>query len=208
MQIVTKSYFSKENQLTIPLATTIPTAKGTAPSNQNYIDLLCVRLEKDLLLNALGVSSYLQFQLALNGDINTVINAKWKSLLEGEDYDGKSWIGLKHEMSLIAQKVYETYLRESNTFLTQSGTVQTNSENATLVSPTYKIVNANESFIKQYQGSFSNYPDIYSNFIDWYGNQEGVEVCLYQYLVDKKDIFTDWKSSSFKFYETVNSFGL
>lgn len=207
MQIITKSYFSKENQLNIPLSTTIPTAGVSAPSNQNYIDSLCEKIERELLLNALGLTLYREFQIAL-GDIDIVANAKWKKLLNGTDYNVKNWIGLNHDFSLIAQKVFEIYLTETNSFLTQSGTVQTNSENAKLVTPAYKIANSSQSFIKQYQGVNSNEPIVYDNFTDWSGDFEDVEVSLYRYLMDNKEDFPTWNESNFRFYETKNSFGI
>ena len=52
-QIVTKSYFTKANGLNIPLAIEIPTAVPTStPSNSNYLDNLCIEVEKSLLLNS------------------------------------------------------------------------------------------------------------------------------------------------------------
>jgi len=45
-------------------------------------------------------------------------------------------------------------------------------------------------------------------FIDWFGCQDGVEVSLYQYLMDKKADFEDFDLSNFKVYETINSFGI
>jgi len=202
MQIVTSLYFKKQNQINIPLAANIPTANVIIPSNQSYIDALCVSVEKSILLNALGVTLYNQFQIALN-DIDNVVNDRWKLLLNGENYGNKSWIGLNHDLNLIAQRVYETYVTETNSQLTQSGNVQANSENAILVSPSFKIANANQSFIKQYQGINSIYPEYHRHGIDWGGDCDETEVSMYRYLVDKAFEF-----ENFKFYDTKNTFGI
>ena len=209
MQIVTKAFFSKENNLNLPLALDVPTAGTPAPSNASYIDNLCIEIEKRLLLNALGLTLYSEFQMALT-DIDNVINAKWKRLLNGEEYDGKVWIGLSYDLNFIAQKVYETYVTEENSKLTQSGNVQINSENASLFTPVYKIANASQKFKQMYQGQIPEYPNVYPNFVDYFGsNGNEIEVSFYQYLLDKKTDFPTWEASKFKFYyDEKNSFGL
>lgn len=201
MQIVNSSFFTRQNSLNVPLAMQTPTAGISLPSNQNYIDSICIKVERELLLNALGLLLYKDLQ-------TNPTHARWDKLIKGEDYGDKVWIGLEHEFSLIAQKVYENYLTETNAFLTQSGVVQTNSENANLVTPSYKIVNANQSFIKQYQGINGSVPIFYNNFTDWSGDCDDLEVSLYRYLVDKKADFPTWDASRFRFYETKNSFGI
>lgn len=208
MQIVTRAFFNKENNIQLPLAMDVPTAGTPSPSNGSYIDNLCISIEKSLLLNALGLALYNEFQLALS-DIDNVANAKWKLLLNGEDYDGKVWNGLNKDLSFIAQKVYETYVTDENSKLTQSGNVQINSENASLFTPVYKIANANQLFTKMYQGSITENPIVYRDFIDYFGDSEDVEISLYQYLIDRKTSFPTWEASKFKFYyEEKNSFGL
>ena len=214
-QIVTKSYFTKANGLNIPLAIEIPTAVPTStPSNSNYLDNLCIEVEKNLLLNSLGLTLYNQFQTALL-NINNAINEKWKFLLKGQEYDGKKWIGLEYDLGFIAQKIYETYLTRTDEHLTMAGNVKANAENATVVTPVYKIASANQSFIKQYQKGYLDFPDIYFRngfeFVDYYGNHSDIEVSFYQYLLDKKADFVDFDLSKFKTYsvlETKNSFGI
>lgn len=209
MQITTKTSFSKENYLNIPLAIQIPTAGSVSQNNGTYIDLLCARIERELLLNALGLDLYNEFQIALS-DINNIANAKWKLILNGEEYSSKLWRGLKHEMNFIEQRIYEVYVTETNSFLTQAGNVQVNSENANLFTPVYKIANSNQEFIKGYQGQRYNEPMVSGIFVDYFGSDNnGIDVSFYQYLLDKKILFPTWISDSFKFYyEEKNSFGI
>jgi hypothetical protein len=211
-QIVIKSYFNKANGLNIPLAIenpNVPSAIGS-PTNATLLDNLCVEIEKKLLLNALGLNLYNQFQLALE-DIDNVTNANWKRLLEGHEYDGKIWIGLKHSNSFIANHIYETYISLTNEHLTSVGVSQLNVENSNLVTPSYKIANAHQSFIKSYQGGFLKEPIVFNNVIDWWGQTNELEVSFYQYLRDKQVDFIGLDLNNVKIYsieETKNSFGL
>jgi hypothetical protein len=210
-QIVTITYFQNPNELNIPLGVAQAVANPTlaTPNSASALTSLCVRVEKSILLNALGLATYNTLQLAL-ADINNPLYASYKKLVQGDSYDGKVWQGLNYEYSLIAYRIFEQYITETNEHLTGVGNTQGKPERATLVSPKYKIANANQQFIEKYQGGFLDYPFVYNDgeFIDWFGNQETVEISLYQYLLDKKDDFANFDIEKFKTYETKNSFGI
>ena len=208
-QIVNKSYFNKQNILYIPLASEapLPSAVTSTPNDGTYIDALCVEIEKTILANALGLTTYNELQLAL-ADIDNPLNASYKKLVNGDEYDGKIWVGLKYDLSLIANAVWIEYVMQKNTDLSAVGNSQVNLEKGTLVTPMYKIANASASFIKQYQGNILDEPIVSGNFIDWQGCLDGVEVSLYRYLSDKKTDFPNVDLNKFKFYEQLNSFGI
>jgi hypothetical protein len=210
-QIVTITYFQNPNELNIPLGVAQAVANPTlaTPNSASALTSLCVKIEKSILLNALGLATYNTLQLAL-ADINNPLYASYKKLVQGDSYDGKVWQGLNYEYSLIAYRIFEQYITETNEHLTGVGNTQGKPERATLVSPKYKIANANQHFIEKYQGGFLDYPFVYNDgeFIDWFGNQETVEISLYQYLLDKKDDFANFDIEKFKTYETKNSFGI
>jgi hypothetical protein len=210
-QIVTITYFQNPNELNIPLGVAQAVANPTlaTPNSASALTSLCVRVEKSILLNALGLVTYNTLQLAL-ADINNPLYASYKKLVQGDSYDGKVWQGLNYEYSLIAYRIFEQYITETNEHLTGVGNTQGKPERTTLVSPKYKIANANQQFIEKYQGGFLDYPFVYNDgdFIDWFGNQETVEISLYQYLLDKKADFVDFDIEKFKTYETKNSFGI
>jgi len=210
-QIVTVSYFQNANELNIPLGVAQAVANPTlaTPNSSSALTSLCVKVEKSILLNALGLTTYNTLQLAL-ADINNPLYASYKKLVQGENYDGKVWVGLNYEYTLIAYRIFEEFITQTNEHLTGVGNTQGKPEKATLVSPKYKIANANQKFIDMYQGGYLNEPFIYNDgeFIDWFGNQEATEVSLYQYLLDKKDNFTGFDIDKFKTYETKNSFGI
>ena len=208
-QIVNKSYFNKQNILYIPLASEapLPSAVTSTPNDGTYIDALCIEIEKTILVNALGLTTYNELQLAL-ADIDNPLNASYKKLVNGDEYDGKIWVGLKYDLSLIANAVWIEYVMQKNTNLSAVGNSQVNLEKGTLVTPMYKIANASASFIKQYQGEYLNEPIVIGNFIDWQGCDDSVEVSLYRYLSDKKTDFPNIDLNKFKFYEQINSFGI
>ena len=208
-QIVNKSYFNKQNILYIPLASDapIPSAVTSTPNDGTYIDNLCIEIEKTILVNALGLTTYNELQLAL-ADIDNPLNASYKKLVNGDEYDGKIWVGLKHDLSLIANAVWIEYVVQKNTNLSAVGNSQVNLEKGTLVTPMYKIANASASFIKQYQGNILDKPIVNGIFVDWCGFNNEVEVSLYRYLSDKKTDFPNVDLDKFKFYEQINSFGI
>lgn len=208
-QIVSKSYFNKQNILYIPLASEapLPSAVTSTPNDGTYIDALCIEIEKTILVNALGLTTYKELQLAL-ADIDNPLNASYKKLVNGDEYDGKIWVGLKYDLSLIANAVWLEYVMQKNTNLSAVGNSQVNLEKGTLVTLMYKIANASASFIKQYQGNILDEPIVIGNFIDWQGCDDSVEVSLYRYLCDKKTDFPNIDLNKFKFYEQINSFGI
>lgn len=208
-QIINKSYFNKENGLFIPLAVVNPVPNGVqvSPNNSNIVDNLCVQIEKDLLIKALGLTLYKELQTALG---NLDANPKWKKLVEGDEYGEKSWKGLKSEFSFIAYRVLETYLTENSDQLTALGTVKGKAKNAVIVTPNYRITKANNLFLKGYQGSYMEEPVKIGYFTDWYG-QEDYDVSLYTYLVDKHTEFPTWDVTKFYVFgvsDTINSFGI
>lgn len=202
MQIVDKSYFNNQNYIHIPLAVVDPSA---APNNATELDYLCIKLEREILLNAFGFSLYNEIKAIT--DIDLPENAKFKRLIQGDEYDGKIWLGLDNDDSLIANYIYQEFVTQTDIRLSATGAKKVNAENATNQTPKYLIAGAHQNFIKQYQGEYLTTPFIDNNFIDWYGCNN-VEKSLYGYLMDKQADFTNWKPENFKIYETKNSFGI
>lgn len=209
--IIDLSYFQQANALNIPMSVEVLVANPAleTPNSANALTELITKVEKSILVNALGLATYNELQLAL-ADLDNPLYAKYKKLVEGEEYDGKIWQGLNYEYSLIAWKIYETFLFDTNRQLTGIGNVEVKPQGATMVTPAYKLANANANFIQQYQGGYMKYPIIYNDgeFIDWLGCDNGIEVSLYRYLTDKKADFTNVNLDTFKVYESINSFGI
>ncbi len=209
MQITDSTFFNKNNGLHIPLSVGNPVSypNQTTPNGVEALNDLCIKIEKSILLNALGLTLYNEFKELTLITIENVGNERWKKLVQGDEYGGKVWVGLDYEYSLIANKVYDEYLTLNNTILASTGVTKVTAENAEYKIPAYKIANANQSFIEQYQGDYLECPIISENFIDWFGNN-GIEKSLFGYLIDKQLDFPEWESSKFKIYETKNTFGI
>ena len=212
MQIIDKTYFQKANLLNIPLSQAVPTANASisTPNDTLYLDNICERVEKSILLNAFQLAMYNDLQLAL-ADINNPLYASYKKLVEGEEYDGKVWAGLNDDYSFIACKVYEEYLTETNSRLSSNGAIMTKKEGADNYTPSYKIAEASQLFYIGYQSGYLFDPVIQNNFIDWYGCSDDINVSLYQYMMDKKEDFPLFDIQKFRVYDQLsekNSFGL
>lgn len=201
MQIVDKSFFNNQNYIHIPLAIADPSA---TPNNATELDFMCLKLEKEILLSALGLSLYNEIKAITDID---AADEKFKKLIQGDEYDGKIWLGLDNNDSLIANYIYQEFVTQADIRLSATGAKKVNPENATTQTPKYLIAGAHQNFIKQYQGEYLTTPYIEDNFIDWYGCNN-VEKSLYGYLMDKQSDFTNWKPEYFKIYETKNSFGI
>jgi len=206
MQIVDKSYFNNQNYINIPLSVNDPSG-SVAPSNATALDNLCIKVEREILLNALGLELYNEFKALTLITIEDIGNERWKKFVQGEEYDGKVWLGLNYDDSLIAWKVFEQFVSDTNRRLSATGVTSVNAENATNQTPAYLIATANQTFTKQYQGEFLDSPIINGCFIDWYGCTE-IEKSLYGYLMDRQVEFPEWDLTKFRIYETKNTFGL
>lgn len=205
MQIISTSYFDKQNVLYIPLAMADP---NSVPSQESDLQATCKRVEEEVLVNALQLPLYNALQTAFD-NLEDPLNLRFKKLVNGEQYDDKIWKGLDYEYSLIAQRVYEIFNTENNIRLSAIGAVKANPENANLATPVYLIANANQQFIKQYQGEYRLEPILYGeHFIDWYFHTEPVFKSLLGYLQDKKLDFPEWDIMKFRPYQKKNSFGI
>lgn len=202
MQIVNKTYFDKGNFLHIPLAVNEPS--GLNVTNSNELDSLCVDVEKEILLNALGYGLYTEMFALTDATIENPENERWKKLIQGDEL----WIGLDNDNSLIAYRIFEQFTTGTNIRLSATGATKVNAENATNQTPAYLITTANNRFIKQYQGDYLIDPIVIGNFTDWMGCNQGIEKSLYGYLVEKKADFPEWDLSKFRVYETKNTFGI
>lgn len=210
--IVDLTYFQKANIFNIPLAVDLPVANPSlaTPNESGYLTNLIAQIEKNLLLNALGLDCYNELQLAL-ADINNPLYASYKKLVQGEEYDSKVWQGLNYDLGFITAKVYDEFLTQTNERLTGVGNVKVDSEKATTKTPAYKIAQASQIFNKNYQGGYLIEPIILDCFIDYFGQNQAVEVSFYQYMLDKKDDFPLFDIEKFRIYkeETIkNSFGI
>jgi hypothetical protein len=207
MSIIDNTYFI--NDLAIPNAIASPTIGDNTPDNIDYIDDCIEYVEKNLLINALGLTIYNELQTAL-ADLPSA-DQKWKDLVNGLEYDGKIWEGLRSPKSLLCYAVYYTFLDWNTTFWTTVGVQRPQAENSTTITPEFKLATAFQTFSGKYQGGYCFEPyRAYIDgvkFTDYLGSHDEVIISLFQYLKDKKADFT-WEERYFKGYRQKNSFGL
>ncbi len=213
MAIIDNTYFTK-GWLFIPNNKDINAEPTASPSAQSGIDFFIEEYERELLLNALGVTLF-------NDLIANPSTTKWVELIDGKDYTinskTKRWNGLKgaNMQSLIAFYVYCQYLRNDNSTYLTTGIAQNTANNAERSDPAPKFVKSWNRFLSQYQGNGYNYgyPTVIYNRsgmrgLDYYG-QDNVEVNMFQYLTDQNELIpTDFPDFEFKFYETYNTLGI
>jgi hypothetical protein len=200
------------NDLYIPLAkgTISGTATTETPNSKAYVLELINEVEKDVLLNALGLDLYNELMVALV-DLPSA-DQKWRDLVNGVEYNGKVWEGLDNSKSLLLYAVYTLFIMNNSTFLTATGTAKPNTENSSNASNDAKVSYAWQKFLTKYQNGCLAEPLIYEDsgisFLDYYGNNDNIQRSLYQYLNDNLDVWDTWIASNFKLYERINSFGI
>lgn len=210
MQIVDTSFFINELYIPLAVATVSGSVSTTTPNNNGVLNSLIIEVEKDILLNALGLTNYNLLQTALVDLPNA--DQKWKDLVNGKDYGDYQWEGLNSPKGCLVYAVYYTFIHQNAEQLTAIGVTKVNSENAVNVSPFAKLANSWQKFTNKYQGGCLLNPltsmSVDYSFVDWYGTQENVQRSLYQYLNDNAVTYGFDASKFQTFDDNVNSFGL
>jgi hypothetical protein len=216
--IIDSTYFERGSTY-VPNNKDISVQPVGSPTNQTELDFYITEYERDLLLNALGVTLYAELQLALV-DL-PASDQKWQDLVDGKTYNdvngnAKIWDGLSgvNKQSTISFYVFTEYLRNYEVTYTTVGTVKNTAKNATNFDATPKYIKAYTQFISSYQGSLNQSPTVLINgrgMIGFdYSGSNSSEVSLYQYLLDQNALdetsFPDFEDY-FRFYEMQNSKG-
>ena len=214
--IIDNTYFQK-GWLFIPNNKDVNSRPAGSVSAVSQIDFFIEEYERELLLNALGVTLYNELQAEIDGTLST---QKWIDLVNGKDYaiNGKTkrWNGLKgaNQQSLIAFYVYCQYLRNDNSTYLTTGIAQNTANNAERSDPSPKFVKSWNRFLEQYQSMYNSaYPNVVYNRsgmvgLDYYG-RDNIEINLFQYLTDQNELTpTDFPDFEFRFYETYNTMGI
>ena len=219
---IDSAYFSRE--INIPHKMNYPNSDrvGNSVSLQSFIDTYA----PEIMLFALGNPLIAEFESQFEVDGLTVKAAapdKWKKFIDtGEDYEVRGvdyrWEGLRYisgtaKKSLIADYVYYKFLEDQAVKLGGLGLQTEDANNATVHSAIPKLATTWNEFVKKYQGKQPQTSGP-SSFISGYGSAVGVDyasndrdyhVSMYQYLVDKRSDFPEFKTKLFKL---TNSFGI
>lgn len=209
MRLIDSTYFTKNNEVNLPLADELPTSYVGSNNTQDSdaIDNLCERVEEEILINALGLEVYEEIA---NANTITVLPEHLQWLINGKKYDGKWFKGLADDLSCIVYAIYFQYINQTTQVPSALGVIQNNPENATQTIPNYFISNANQMFLKLYQGvrcdvevSVGTYRGV--TYRDYY-NASNYIVSLREFINDHKEYFDNTKFIEYK--NSYNSFGL
>lgn len=218
MSIVNLTYF-QAGSLYIPNNNNLNVEIDGVPNSGNELQLFIDIYERELLINALGIDLYNDFQ----SELPAPTTQKWIDLLNGKDYsiNGKNyrWDGLigVNKQSLIAFYIYCKYLRNNQSVYTTAGVVLPNSANSENVDATPKYIFSYNNFINKYQGeigeqdNYSIITNCYGNIgLDYYvGSNKSYLVSMYQYMVNQNTLDdTNFPDLDFKFYYRENSWGI
>lgn len=212
--ILNPSYFTNRKYF-IPGSIAEPAAGFNTPTNEGYLTELIDRLEYEVLVSSLGQEQYDELKSYFTGDvIDPNAPAKWLDLVNGKDYDGKRWQGLRNETlktSLIVPYVFYQYLSQEYSVVTNTGVQVAEAANAIVQSPTAKMVEAWNEFVMAYGHchAYHNEPVFFETRsvtgVRWY-HKVTHSVSLYQFLQDFPE---DYDSSFFTgFGGVINQFGL
>ena len=200
----------------IPNAVDI-SASSDSPSQESELDYFIGICERQLMLDALGVTLFKEFTTAMANLPNAA--QKWQDLVGGATYtlDGKEylWEGLRgyNKNSLVASYIFCEFLRNDESTYTTTGIAQNKAKNAHNYSYTPKYIAAWRNFIKGYQAQAQCDPVIIRDHfgivgLDYHQNNDSV-VSLYRFLTDQNELVaTAFPDFEFKFYENQNSLGI
>lgn len=211
--IIDKTYF-EVLEARIPGKKDMNAQPVGAPTVTAELDATIDKYERDLLLNALGVTLYNLLKGEVDPGPPTV--GKWADLVNGKDYtiDGKvkRWDGLKgySKQSLIAFYVACQYQRNDELTYTIIGVIRSTSDTADSADAITKYVRNWGEFMDKYQGQLHYLTDKrVIEASDSFIRNDNVKVSLYQYLVDSNELDpTAFPDFEFKVYEPSNRFAI
>lgn len=214
--IIDTTYFLNKSVF-IPNAVVQPSIGSNTPTAAIQLQQEIDEKENELLLSCLGYeqTKELLSQFEVNGAWKVSALQKWKDLVDGLEFDGKKWNGLRYtigtkKISLIAFYVFFYYLKEDYSTYSTTGIQVAKSENAVSQLPNEKQASAWNKFVNMYNGN--NLATRNYNFSsNWNGkmlrwnNGERNEVSLYDFLSAKSDVYD---LSFFNHYGIINSMNL
>ncbi len=217
--IIDTTYF-EVLEARIPGKTDINAQPVGAPTVTAELDATIDKYERDLLLNALGVTLYNELvaefaKKPFDPEHAETAAQKWQDLILGKDYTiddkVKRWDGLQgySKQSLIAFFVACQYQRNDELTYTIIGVIRSTSDTADSADALTKYVRNWGEFMDKYQGNLHDLTD--NRFIeasDSFTREDDIRVSLYQYLVDQNELdATAFPDFEFKVYQPYNRFG-
>lgn len=213
--IINSDYFLTK-AVYIPNVVAQPSIGGNTPSALSTLTDEIEEKEAELLLAALGYEQFAELMAQFNSDgtyVTTPVQ-KWVDLVDGKEYNGKKWKGLRYEagdkkISLIAYYVFFYYLQEDFTTYSTTGIQAAKAENSVSQTPNQKQAQVWNKFVDMYNGDSANKPSLFTNWngtgIRWGSANNANQVSLYRFLSDNSDVYD---TSFFTFQSVINPYNL
>lgn len=214
--IIDTTYFLVK-EVFIPNAVAQPSIGSNTPAAIIQLQQEIDEKENELLLSCLGYEQTKELlnQFEINGAWKVSALQKWKDLVDGAEFDGKKWNGLRYtigtkKISLIAFYVFFYYLKEDYSTYSTTGIQVAKSENAVSQLPNEKQASAWNKFVNMYNGNNLaarnyNFSSNWNGKMLRWNNGERNEVSLYDFLSAKSDVYD---LSFFNHYGIINSINL
>lgn len=192
------------------------TQEGSDSQATQFIDGYARLFLKD----ALGTTLFNELDSHItDGVLDDSAPQKWLDLVNGKDYTidskDKTWKGLIYNdgaftNSVLIPFVYYHWLLNELSTMTSLGEKVLNAKNAVNTNSTQRLTQAWNDFVQMNQRKEYHNQAKYSivngvPFTDWFGGNEGVNVCLIEYLEDNKE---DYPDANMRTYRVKNQFGL
>lgn len=214
--IIDTSYFLKKDVF-IPNAVVQPSIGSNTPTSIAQLNAEIDQREYEFTLSFLGdaQNTELYDQFETDGTWKTSALQKWKDLVDGVEFDGKKWNGLRYtigaqKISIIAYYIYFFYLKEDFATYSTTGIQVAKSENATSQLPNEKQTTAWNKFVNMYDGANIQQRN-YSFSRNWNGlmlrwNQgERNQVTLLDFFRAKSDVYD---TNFISYYGLINPYNL
>ena len=198
--IIDTSYFLKKDVF-IPNAVVQPSIGSNTPTSISQLNAEIDQKEYEFTLSFLGYlqNAELYDQFETDGTWKTTALQKWKDLVDGVEFGGKKWNGLRYtigtqKISIIAYYIYFFYLKDDFSTYSTTGIQVAKSENANNQLPNEKQTSAWNKFVNLYDGANIQERN-YSFSRNWNGlmlrwNQgEKNQVSLLDFLRANSDIY-------------------
>lgn len=214
--IIDTSYFLKKDVF-IPNAVAQPSIGSNTPTSIAQLNAEIDQREYEFNLSYLGheQTEELYDQFETDGTWKPTALQKWIDLVDGAEFDGKKWNGLRYSMgtqkiSIIAYYVFFYYLKEDFATYSTTGIQVAQSENAISQLPNEKQASAWNKFVNMYDGGNIQQRN-YSFSRNWNGlmlrwnSGERNQVSLLDFIRAKSE---DYDTSFVSYYGLINSTNL
>ena len=214
--IIDTSYFLKKDVF-IPNAVAQPSIGSNTPTSVSQLNAEIDQREYEFTLSFLGDAQNTELYNQFNEDGTWKDDAlqKWKDLVEGVEFEGKKWNGLRYtigtqKISIIAYYVYFFYLKEDFATYSTTGIQVAQSENAISQLPNEKQASAWNKFVNMYDGGNIQERN-YSFSRNWNGlmlrwsSGERNQVSLLDFIRANQE---DYNTNFLSYYGLINSMNL